>query len=105
MAYGLSALKFTAIAADGKRSTVFKVNGAWQREDPIARSAAPMREGPGAAPNVVPLAGVSLPLEAGSAKVDADAQRKARVSQLEAALNERYVIKRAPIRIGDVTIR
>ena len=100
----VGAIKFTAIAADGKRSTVFKVNGSWQRGDRVPQPATPVREDPQPAPNVVPLAAVPVNLEASSPKVDAQAQRKARVSQLEAALNERYVIKRAPIRIGDVTI-
>src|ERR1035441_10106565 len=35
----LGAIKFAAIAADGKRSTVFKVNGSWQRGDRVPPSA------------------------------------------------------------------
>ncbi len=32
------------------------------------------------------------------------AERAGRVQRLEVALNERYVIKRAPVKLGDVTI-
>jgi len=46
----------------------------------------------------------STEADAVRAKIDADAERAARAAQLEAALNERYLIKRAPLRIGDVFI-
>jgi hypothetical protein len=46
--------------------------------------------------------------EAGDAKaiarIDAQAERAALVARLEAALMERYVIKRAPVTVGEVTI-
>ena len=38
------------------------------------------------------------------AKIDAQADRTALVARLEEALKDRYVIKRAPIKIGDVSI-
>mgnify|MGYP000190317760 CR=1 FL=1 len=38
------------------------------------------------------------------AKIDAQAERAALVARLEAALMERYIIKRAPVTMGDVTI-
>ena len=38
------------------------------------------------------------------ATIDAQAERAALVARLEAALMERYVIKRAPVTVGDVTI-
>ena len=38
------------------------------------------------------------------AKIDAQAERAAQVARLEAALVDRYVIKRAPVTVGDVTI-
>jgi hypothetical protein len=37
-------------------------------------------------------------------KFDAQAERAALVARLEAALMERYIIKRAPVTVGDVTI-
>ena len=38
------------------------------------------------------------------AKIDAQAERAALVTRLEAALMDRYIIKRAPVTMGDVTI-
>ena len=38
------------------------------------------------------------------AKIDAQAERAALVARLEAALMDRYIIKRAPVTVGDVTI-
>jgi hypothetical protein len=38
------------------------------------------------------------------AKIDAQAERVALVARLEAALQERYIIKRAPVTVGDMTI-
>jgi len=38
------------------------------------------------------------------AKIDVEAYRLARAERLQAALTERYLIKRAPLRMGDVTI-
>ena len=38
------------------------------------------------------------------ARLDAQAERAALVARLESALVERYLIKRAPVTVGDVTI-
>ena len=38
------------------------------------------------------------------AKVDAQAERSAEAARLEAALTERYVIKRAPVMVGNVSV-
>jgi hypothetical protein len=38
------------------------------------------------------------------AKIDAEAERAARVARLEAALFERYVVKRAAVKIGELSI-
>ncbi len=38
------------------------------------------------------------------AKIDAQAERNALVARLESALTDRYIIKRAPVTVGDVTI-
>lgn len=56
---------------------------------------------------MVAVAALSPPLTPSEpllAKIEAGAQRAARVTKLEADLNDRYLIKRAPLRIGDVTI-
>ena len=91
----IGAHRFVAISAEGERSTVVKTNGVWK--PPEAQEASQRK------PDPVPVAGTALP-SAAIVKIDADAERKARLAQIEAALNDRYEIKRAPIRIGDVTI-
>lgn len=107
--------RFVAVAEDGQRTTVQQVDGRWQRGEP--RAAAPVRPAePGIsrdevpdASNVVPLPGapVKAPepgIEGAVAKIEADAERTALAARLQAALTERYVIKRAPVTIGDVTV-
>jgi hypothetical protein len=111
----VGALRFTAIDAEGQRSFVHKADGAWQRP-PWLEPAAPAR-GPDApaardressqgTAKVVPLtptapAAPAPQAEAIVARIDAEAERGALVARLEAALNERYVIKRAMVSIGD----
>jgi len=111
----VGALRFTAIDAEGQRSFVHKADGAWQRPpwlEPAGR--APDRDVPAAqdkAPSrgpakVVPLtpAAPAVQAEAIVARIDAEAERGALVARLEAALNERYVIKRAMVSIGRTPI-
>jgi hypothetical protein len=52
---------------------------------------------------VVPLTVPANP-EAVVAKVDREAEREARVARLEAVLAERYVVKRAAVKMGDLTV-
>src|SRR5207344_2266954 len=52
---------------------------------------------------VVPLTPAMSP-DAAAARIDEQAERAALVTRLEAALNERYVIKRAMLSIGDKPI-
>jgi hypothetical protein len=117
----LGSSRFVAVAADGKRTTVHKVDGQWQRDVQRGpqRPAAPERP-PDPAParneahevtNVVamPSGGkpATPPEQADTkaiAKIDAQADRAALVARLETALLERYVIKRAPVTVGDMTI-
>jgi len=105
------------VAEDGKRTPLQKIGDEWQRGP--QRPALPERpldagnqrdEVPDAA-KVVAMPGVGksvAPAEAGDAKTlarfHAQAERAALVARLEAALLERYVIKRAPVTVGDVTI-
>jgi Large polyvalent protein-associated domain 7 len=110
----LGSSRFIALDAQGKRTTVQKVEGEWQRgpqraaapERPI--DATPIRDDVPQATNVVPMSKVPPQAEAADAKVianiDAKAERAAMVARLEAALVDRYIIKRAPVTVGDVTI-
>ena len=101
----LGAIRFVAIAPDGNRTHVAKDGGEWRPQtrllNPSASIQSQARAKEAAATEVAPPSaqtGAILP------KIDADAQRAARVARLEADLNERYLIRRAPIRIGDVMI-
>ena len=113
----LGSSRFIAVAEDGKRTMLQKVGNEWQRgpqrpalaERPL--DPGPKRDEVPEAAKVVAMPGVGEPVappEAGDAKalarIDAQAERAALVARLEAALMERYVIKRAPVTVGDVTI-
>lgn len=113
----LGSSRFYAVAEDGRRTTVQKIDGEWQRGpqrpalperplDPVAE-----RDEMPADAKVVTMPGIAKPAastEQGNAKtlarLDAQAERSALVARLEAALLERYLIKRAPVTVGDVSI-
>ncbi|NUZ08971.1 LPD7 domain-containing protein [Piscinibacter koreensis] len=123
--------RFVALDAEGRRTTVQRLDGRWQRgpqrpaapERPIdpapGRDEVPDVSGNESSPPKVPWQAPLHPAAARSpvnepapqkvddqalARVDAEADRAARVARLEAALLERYLIKRAPVTIGDVTV-
>ena len=113
----LGSTRFVAVAEDGKRTPIQKVDGAWQRgeqrpappERPwtrvrratrCLRPRAPPRPGAAARPRRSP---EQVDAKA-VAKIDAQAERAAPVARLESALMDRYIIKRAPVTMGDVTI-
>jgi hypothetical protein len=118
----LGSNRFVALDAEGKRTTVQRVDGEWQRGP--QRPAAPQR--PLAlvperdeVPDVESVENASKPLSRSEpaaqiapdaadaksiARLDAQAERAALVARLEAALIERYLIRRAPVTVGDVTI-
>jgi hypothetical protein len=113
----LGSTRFVAVSEDGKRTPIQKVDGAWQRGE--QRPAPPERPlDPGPARDEVPDAASAAKAPGASkaaaqpeqvdakavAKIDAQAERTALVARLEAALMDRYVIKRAPVQVGDVTI-
>lgn len=113
----LGSSRFVAVAADGKRTPIEKVDGGWQRgrQRPAAPERpldpAPVRDEVPEATNVVPLPGAAkAPAQADQAdakavaRIDAQAERAALVARLEAALMDRYIIRRAPVTVGDVTI-
>ena len=116
----LGSNRFIALDAEGKRTTAQKVDGEWQRglqraaaqERPI--DATPIRDD---VPEVMKVLNVMLmpgyskqpgQVDAADskavAKIDAQADRAALVARLETGLMDRYVIKRAPVTVGDVTI-
>lgn len=113
----LGSSRFVAVAEDGKRTPIQKVDGEWQRgqqraappERPLDPS--PARDEVPEATNVVPMPGTAkAPAQPDQidakaiAKIDAQAERAALVARLEAALMDRYIIKRTPVTVGDVTI-
>jgi hypothetical protein len=117
----LGASRFVAVADDGQRTTVQKVDGQWQRDPqrgPQRPAATERQPEPGPArdkapetTNVVPMPGATQaaaqPEQADAkaiARIDAQAERAALVARLESALTDRYIIKRAPVTVGDVTI-
>jgi len=113
----LDASRFTAIETGGTRTPIQKVNGEWQRGAPLP--ALPQRPSdPMTTRDDVPdLSADSLALPAATkhtspdkattkaiAKIDAEAERAAMVARIESSLSERYVIKRAPVMVGDMKI-
>ena len=121
----LGSNRFIAIDAEGRRTTVQRVGAEWQRgsqrpaaperpidtvrereleRDEVPDKAAGQTAEPAArsstASQAVPDAADAMAI----ARLDAKAERAALVARLEAALIERYLIKRAPVTVGDVTI-
>ena len=110
----LGANRFVALDARGQKSFVHKVDGEWKRDetrnpqrfDESAQQAPPR---PGRAPQQAPITpDEPKPQQASDpqamARIDAQAERAALVARLEAALLDRYLIKRAPVTVGDVRI-
>lgn len=103
---------FVAVAADGRRTSIEKVDGQWRR--------GPQRPASSAGPTQAPTnrdsppqpaldsaaADVSRPAQAPDAALleRSEAERAAHVARLEAALSERYAIHRAPLTVGSMTI-
>jgi hypothetical protein len=121
----LGSSRFVAIDAEGKRTTIQRVEGTtgpeWQRGpqrpaaperavDPTERDEVPDMPGVGAKVGRATGTrehGPGIPDATDSqavARLDAQAERAALVAKLEAALTDRYVIKRAPVSVGDVSI-
>ena len=113
----LGSRRVLAVAEDGKRIPIQKVDGQWQRgqhlppapERPLdttpGRDDVPGAEMPGPAPINGRVSTQDEPVETKTiARIDAQAERAALVARLEAALMERYIIKRAPLTMGDATI-
>ena len=118
----LGSNRFIALDAEGKRTTVQRVDGEWQRgpqrpaapdrpldpvperdEVPDAAGAEKALKPPSRGEPAIPVAPDAVDARS-IARLDAQAERAALIARLEAALIERYLIKRAPVIVGDVTI-
>lgn len=112
----LGSNRFTAIAADDTRTPVLKHGNEWRRGAPLARlpqrplDPTPARDevpdvgAVAKTPSTKPAAQPEKFDDKAVAKIDAQADRAALVARLEEALKDRYVIKRAPVTIGEVAI-
>jgi hypothetical protein len=113
----IGSTRFVVIDTEGRRTPVQKVGTTWQRQPTLPpRPPAPdqaiddesLVPAPARAEGMAPNAamGAARDVSAGPAvvKIDAAAERAALVARLEAALLERYVIKRAPVSVGELTI-
>lgn len=103
----LGATRFNAVGQDGSRVAVQKTAGEWKwPASPVTQEEA-RGTGQGDKPKAVRLTtSPTAPriTETTVAKIDLDAERAARVARLEAALFERYVVKRAAVKVGDLAI-
>lgn len=109
--------RYTAIDEDGKRTVVRKVDGEWQRGPQLAAAKerpldpAPLRDDVSvaatdgtkrSAPAMSKQAGMTEPTAV--SKVEMDAERAAMVARIEDVLKDRYIIKRAPVSVGALTV-
>jgi hypothetical protein len=100
----LGATRFHAVAADGKKTALVKVDGEWQRRESAVE---PERKAVARDPDALRVP--SLVVDAGSKpppveKSNLSAERAEHVERLEAALHERYVIKRGFAALGDAAL-
>jgi hypothetical protein len=114
----LGITRLVAISDDGKRTPFQKLDGEWkpgqQQPAPPARPLDPTPARDELLPETkagTPAPGASRATEKSEhqdtktiAKIDAQAERAALVARVEAALMDRYIIKQAPVTVGDVTI-
>lgn len=116
----LGANRFVVVDVRGQKSFVHKIDGQWKRDGSrdvqpptTGRHAKPVKTNqtrPTAESNVIPLPAKDKEIvpEASdpqaSTRMDTQAEREALVARLEAALMDRYIIKRAPVTLGDVSI-
>jgi len=107
----LGSHRFTAIAEDGKRTPVTKVGNQWQRGEQLpAALERPLDPSPARGDLADPPTSAKAQTQPEQvdtkvlAKMETTAERAALVSRLETALKDRYIIKNAPVSIGDVKI-
>src|SRR5215831_14807531 len=102
----VGALRVHEVGEDGKRRPIDKVNGQWvHRDAAVTQSPRIANEAPAPTPPTKVI-GISSPSASSAdlAGADAEAERQVRAQRIQAALTERYVVKRAPIAVGGVTI-
>ncbi len=123
---------FYAVDADGTRTHVLKVDGQWQRPGPVQPSRQQSRGDAADIADVGDVAGEAARTPVGRAtggrdngpavasagrtppsttrqdaqpsNADAEAHRAAQQARLEAELNERYIIRRALLRVGNLQV-
>ena len=110
----LGSTRFTAIDEKDMRTTIQKAGDTWQRGPQHAsapeRAADPvvandeMPQSAKVAPSSKSVSQPEVTVSQSNAKIDAQTERAAQVARLEASLIERYLIKLAPVSIGDVSI-
>lgn len=105
----LGANRFVVLDARGQKSFVHKIDGQWQHEE--TRNPQPDPTHKKTDLNVIPLPAKNKGVKPqdhsalqATARMDAQAEREALVARLEASLNDRFLIKRAPVTVGDVSI-
>lgn len=109
----LGSTRVTAIAADGRHTTLSKADGEWKRGEPQpARTATKPdlsherddESKPTARPTEQKAAEQQKPTPADLNKLEAHAERELRAAMLQQALAERYVIKKALISVGEARV-
>jgi hypothetical protein len=111
-AAALGATRIVAIDAQGRRTPIRQVRGQWQWGEPMPPApdrpaAAFAQERDDESAPARPAAALSVeppPQSPTESRTELRAERAALAARLDAALRERYVIRRAPIVMGDVTI-
>jgi hypothetical protein len=108
----LGMTKFVAIDAQGNRGSMQKVGDEWHGAPPagvaVQEAAAPSPQKSNATADIKASKPIA-PIEAAQqqqvvSKIDAQAERAVQVLRIEAMLSDRYLIKRAPVTVGDVTM-
>ena len=100
----LGAIRFYVVEADGKRIPVEKVDGEWRRMNVTEVQPGVRPQDRGHSASSGPVAPLPSDPETVAERIEAEAALAARIERLELALSERYVIKRAPLKIGAVMI-
>ena len=105
----LGSHRLLAISADGRRTTLTKVDGQWQRgpQQPALRRPDLTDERDDESPKPLRVTATTAredPRAQIDPTSDAKAERDAQAARIEATLLERYLIKRAPVALGQLTI-
>ncbi len=103
----LGANRFVVLDQQGQRSMAHKVDGQWQREVPRMaerEQPVPPSHAQASAIGQQTVQTPSAPDPQAVPRIDARAERAALVARLEASLVDRYVIKRSPVTVGDLSL-